>query len=107
MSVELWEFQGGEYRKTQFRLPQKAWCDFSKDEKFYLPAVWAKTTFPPQSTCPIPVGEYTMNNFVPDPESLPDFLNGRYMINIITDRVGDDSEISIKCYIEIKRYPAM
>lgn len=105
MSVELWEFQGGEYRKTQFRLPQRPWCDFSKSESFYMPAIWATTNFPPLGECPLPKGEYYMKNFIPDPDKLPEFLNGRYMIKVNTDRIGDDSEITIKCFIEIKRYP--
>ena len=106
MGVELWELQGGEYRKTQFRLPKRAWCDFSTTEKFYLPEIWKTSNLPPQTDCPTLKGVYYIKNYIPDPEKLPEFLNGRYMIKIFTDRIGDDSEIYLKCFIEIKRYPA-
>ena len=97
----MWEFQGGEYCKTQFRLPQRAWCDFSKAETFHLTAIWKTANFPPQAQCPIPKGKYYIKNFTPDPEKLPEFLNGRYMIKITTERVGDSSELYIKCFIEL------
>ncbi|CAO1419280.1 unnamed protein product [Diamesa serratosioi] len=106
VKVELWEQQGGEYRKTQFRLAEKAWCDFSKTETMYLPALWETSNFPPLQDCPLPKGEYYIKNFVPDPEKLPEFLDGRYMIRVFTDRVDAKSEIYFNYFIEIKRYPS-
>lgn len=52
VGVDWFEMQGGEYRKTPYRLPTKQWCDFVKNDKMLMPEVYAVTDFP--KTCPFP-----------------------------------------------------
>jgi hypothetical protein len=54
LSVEGYQMQGNEYRKTPYKLPTDKICDFLKNEQYVYDNFLLFTNLPPKDTCPIP-----------------------------------------------------
>jgi hypothetical protein len=92
--------QGNEYRRLPFKLPKRPLCKFLEEQSDFYNEFQPHTDMP--KDCPIPKGLYNIN-FIPNPEVLPDFLNGKYMVELIATR--DFNVIAtVKGYFEIRRY---
>ena len=56
-SVELFKKQGGEYRKTAYKLPMKGCCDFYNTDTFLIPEMQPSCENCPKQldkVCPLP-----------------------------------------------------
>ena len=57
--------QGGEYRKTPYKLPTKGWCDFVTTDVIVAPDLLAATNLPKKDVCPFPaVKTFLILNFL-------------------------------------------
>ncbi|XP_035783208.1 uncharacterized protein LOC118461696 [Anopheles albimanus] len=64
-------------------------CQVIAGDEVVYPQVQQKSNLPPKGTCPIPKGNYTINDFVLDEKSLPPFVPpGEWLMEIKMLRDG-------------------
>lgn len=98
--AELYEKQGGEYRKTAYTFKSKA-CDAIEVDEAFWPSLAAavEPTFPLK--CDLPAGTYTFNGYLPDTSKLPPVVrSGDYMSKVKLTRNGEILQIT-ECYFHI------
>jgi hypothetical protein len=52
--VEVWQKQGGEYRKLPYRLPSKNLCDFFNEDVVFMPEILEVSNISLPLSCPVP-----------------------------------------------------
>jgi hypothetical protein len=51
VGMELYKFQGNEYKKTPFKLPKKPFCQFTKNDVYFYKSLVSQSTIP--EGCPV------------------------------------------------------
>lgn len=78
---ELYEKQGGEYRKSVFKFKSNA-CDAIEMDKVFWPSLADALEPKMPIKCDIPAGTYTFNGYIPDTTNIPPMMlrSGDYMV---------------------------
>jgi Protein of unknown function (DUF1091) len=89
LGVEIYKMEGNEYRKTPFKLPYEKLCNLLAKETYFYPSVVAASNLPPQDTCPVPAGTYTVENYFMDISQVPPNFDGRFRVRIMERHMGE------------------
>lgn len=98
--IEIYAFQGNEYRKTPYKVKRQKICDYVTNDKFFYPSLQKHSEFPEK--CPIKKGSYKVE-LSPDFSSLPRNFQGRFMLRMESFLFGKASD-NTSIYFEIERY---